>query len=104
MINLNQNLIKEIEQYCKLNDLDINVFVNDLLKKSFLLEKYGEKPDILLNKKTENKVQAEPKTNEVNKTTIQDKKPVKNEEKKVIPALNNRLRPRKPIGGDLYGE
>jgi hypothetical protein len=37
-------LHNEIKEYCKLNNLKINVFINELLKKAFMREKYGEAP------------------------------------------------------------
>lgn len=43
-ILLEDKLYKEITQYCKANDLKIGKFCNDLLKKSFATEKYGDIP------------------------------------------------------------
>ena len=37
-------LHNEIKEYCKLNNLKVNVFINELLKKAFMKEKYGEAP------------------------------------------------------------
>lgn len=46
-ITINDKLYKDIDSYCKLNDLGETVkYINDLLKKSFMVEKYGEKPSI----------------------------------------------------------
>ena len=41
---LNKKLEKDIKEYCILNDLKYKDFVNDLLKKAFLEEKYGKSP------------------------------------------------------------
>lgn len=41
---LNKKLEKDIKEYCNLNNLKINDFVNFLLKKAFLEEKYGKSP------------------------------------------------------------
>lgn len=37
-------LYNEIKEYCKLNNLKANIFINELLKKAFMREKYGEAP------------------------------------------------------------
>ena len=59
---IDNNLYIEIEQYCKLNDIeDIDKFINNLLRKSFNSEKYkinkNNKVDnnIIINKTEENK-------------------------------------------------
>jgi len=39
---LNKELLKEIELYCKENNInDLGLFCNDLLRKAFTVEKYG---------------------------------------------------------------
>ena len=45
-VTIKDKLYKEIFSYCELNNLDVNEFINDLLKKNFMIEKYGEKPGI----------------------------------------------------------
>ena len=49
-MNFDNKLLSDIESYCRLNDLDVDKFVNDLLKKAFMLEKYGEKPSFMVKK------------------------------------------------------
>lgn len=47
MVKLDEKLINDIKEYCILNNIeDITKFVNKLLKKSFMEEKYGNKPEI----------------------------------------------------------
>lgn len=41
---LDTKLHNEIKEYCKLNGLKVNSFINELLKKAFMREKYGETP------------------------------------------------------------
>lgn len=37
--------MKDIEDYCKINNINnIENFINDLLSKYFMIEKYGERP------------------------------------------------------------
>ena len=45
-VAIKDKLYKDIVSYCELNELEIDTFINDLLKKSFMIEKYGEKPGI----------------------------------------------------------
>ena len=41
---LDVDLEKEIKAYCKLNNLKFTVFVNDMIRKQFSIEKYGDIP------------------------------------------------------------
>lgn len=43
-MELDKKLHDEIKEYCKLNNLKMIQFINDLLKKAFLIEKYGDAP------------------------------------------------------------
>lgn len=45
-VTIKDKLYKDIVSYCELNGLEVNGFINDLLKKNFMIEKYGEKPGI----------------------------------------------------------
>jgi len=45
-VEIKDKLYKDILSYCVLNELDVTNFVNDLLKKQFVVEKYGERPAI----------------------------------------------------------
>jgi hypothetical protein len=44
MIEIDKKLHKDIKEYCQLNGIVMKDFVNKLLKKAFMVEKYGEKP------------------------------------------------------------
>ena len=44
MIQIKNPLYNEIKEYCNLNEIKINTFINELLEKSFLIEKYGTSP------------------------------------------------------------
>ena len=37
-------LYYDIQLYCVLNELDFDEYITDLLKKSFMIDKYGERP------------------------------------------------------------
>ena len=44
MIELDKKLHKDIKEYCQINGLVMKDLVNKLLKKAFMVEKYGDKP------------------------------------------------------------
>ena len=43
-VEIDEKLYNDIKVYCSLNALKIKAFVNELLKKAFIIEKYGETP------------------------------------------------------------
>lgn len=43
-VQILSDLYDEIKEFCDLNDLKTNKFINDLLKNAFMKEKYGESP------------------------------------------------------------
>ena len=45
-ITINDKIYKEIVSYCELNALDVTTFINELIKKNFMVEKYGDRPGI----------------------------------------------------------
>ena len=49
-VNIEDKLYEEIREYCRLNKLTISVFVNDLLKKNFMVEKYDDAPPFFKKK------------------------------------------------------
>ena len=50
-IILNKRISKPIEEYCKINNLDINEYINELIEKAHVSHVYGEQPSILKPKK-----------------------------------------------------
>jgi hypothetical protein len=44
VINITDKLYKEIDRYCKLNNLETEKHIGELLRKAFTVEKYGERP------------------------------------------------------------
>lgn len=68
MFEINNKLLNDIKEYCSYNDIeDVSGYINRLLKKSFMEEKYGKKPDIF--NKQEKQV-----TNEVSNKPIEENK------------------------------
>ena len=43
-VEIDEKLYNDIKVYCSLNALKIKAFVNELLKKALIIEKYGETP------------------------------------------------------------
>ena len=55
MIDIDIKLIKDIEEYCLINNIENpSKYVTKLLKKAFMEEKYGKKPDIFVKQEKEN--------------------------------------------------
>ena len=52
-VNIEDKLYEDIREYCKLNKLTISVFVNNLLKKNFMVEKYDDAPPFFKKRKPE---------------------------------------------------
>lgn len=50
-VQIEDELYNDIKEYCKLNKLKISSFINEILKKSFLVEKYGDTPFTNFSKK-----------------------------------------------------
>lgn len=46
-VKIEEKLYNSISDYCNINNLKICNFINELLKKQFMLEKYGSKPSVL---------------------------------------------------------
>ena len=47
MNNIIENsLFNDIQEYCNVNSLDVKEFINSLLRRSFVIERYGERPCI----------------------------------------------------------
>ena len=46
-VEIKDKLFKEITSYCEINNLEVEKYINDLLKKEFMIDKYGERPEVL---------------------------------------------------------
>lgn len=80
-IRISNDLYNEIKDYCTINNLKINVFVNDLLEKSLKREIYGDVPAIFtVNTKVE-------KVEKVEKAEVTSEK-IKNVKKTVTEETN----------------
>lgn len=58
-IKINASLEKDLIDYCKLNNLKPSEYVNDLLKKAFMRDKYGDKPSILFKDRQKQETQVQ---------------------------------------------
>lgn len=69
-IEIRDDLFKNIEEYCDLNNIVAREYINDVLKKEFIKEKYGTRPQIKVGKEKETKKEVksiENKDNQVEK-------------------------------------
>ena len=57
-VNIEDKLYLDIKEYCRLNKLTISVFVNDLLRKGFMVEKYDDAPPFFKKKNESSEVSA----------------------------------------------
>lgn len=71
-IEIKDKLYKDIESYCALNELDFNDYVNDLLKKAFMEEKYGDRPFSKVPTPTEVEIEVK-KNEETNEYVVEAK-------------------------------
>lgn len=46
-VSVKDKLYKEIKAYCDLNELQIGDYINGLIQKAFMIEKYGERPVVM---------------------------------------------------------
>ena len=97
MLNIKKNLEDEIRLYCKLNSiLDVDTFSNDLLNTAFVVEKYGDKPnlDIIVNKNIEIKLDAVDENSVSLPNQIQkvEEEPIEPEVKKEITVVNEPIK------------
>jgi len=93
-INISKELFVEIKTYCEVNNKDLGVLVNKLLREAFTIEKFGVKPNT-----TTNRTEA-PKTDVV--TTNNDANENKTEIKEVpIQDITDKIG---IFGKDIYGE
>lgn len=48
-VKIQSKLYNEIKEYCELNELDIDKYVNDKIREGLMLEKYGNTPFLTYN-------------------------------------------------------
>jgi hypothetical protein len=96
MLNIKKNLEDDIRLYCKLNNIeDVDLFVNNLLNTAFLVEKYGDKPnlDTVANKNVEKKLDTIDKNNISLSNQIQEVgESIEPEVKKEITVVNEPIK------------
>ena len=50
-MEINKKLAQDISSYCKLNELDEDKYLNDLIHSAFMIDKYGTRPSVLVPNK-----------------------------------------------------
>lgn len=95
-MEIDKKLLEDIKNYCELNNLKPNKFVNDLLRKAFMVEKYGEAPPFVKKPKPIQQEITETSEKEIKtyETVITETK--KEEEKDEIPQKNDIFVEKKP--------
>lgn len=81
-VKIQDKLYQEILDYCAINKLDVEKFINNVLKMRFMVEKYGERPNINTTKKTSELIN-EPINEPIKQTKVE--KPAKVEKPKTKP-------------------
>ena len=79
-VKIQDKLYQDIVDYCAINKLDVEKFINNVLKMRFMVEKYGERPNINPTKKV-SEIINEPKKEPINEP-IKETKPEKEEKPK----------------------
>ena len=90
-----KKLIREIEAYCSMNNLDLQLFVDKIAKKGFTVERYGTSPVNMQapSKKTEKKTK--PVVYEIGTETVVSELVV-SEPEKLEPPIVEKV-PKKPV-------
>lgn len=98
MTKIDDKLYQDIKQFCYLNRIKINSFINELLKKAFNREKYGDAPFGATTPKITTKVNVDelsyPYNEPINANAkieemfIENKPNKKEEEKKIVVEKN----------------
>lgn len=116
-ISISERLYNDIKEYCKLNELKLNVFVEELIQKSFNVEKFGdtpfakqEKPEsppkkepVIVNEyvkelETIRKEKAEPVIEQVKEPeSIVEPEPIEKEPEKVVEPPKTQEKPKRKI-------
>lgn len=79
-VNIEDKLYESIKDYCKLNKLTIGTFINDLLKKNFMVEKYDDAPPFFKKKEPE----IEPIQSDIIKKMVEEKTPQEFEQEYLV--------------------
>ena len=58
-VKIEDKLYQEIKEYCKINGLTINKFVNEIVRKGFLVEKYDDAPPFFKKKQSKEEFEKE---------------------------------------------
>lgn len=81
-MEIDKELYKEIKEYCDLNGIKPKEYVNSLLRKAFIEDKYGKTP---FNRPTsEMTEEAKEKTEEVTVTTFIPKEKIEEEAREIL--------------------
>ena len=71
-MEIDKKILKEISEYCKINDLEEELFINQLLKNAFMREKYGERPCVITNTSVLDNYEVKPAVVQAEEITVQN--------------------------------
>lgn len=97
-IEIDNKIYNGISTYCALNEMNTITYINDLLKKAFMIDKYSEKPQIKIkgendSSETNKEIKKENVLSDKNKENIEIKK--SNDQEIKIDQTVNKVKTRK---------
>lgn len=93
---IDNKLYDEIKEYCKLNNLKVNEFINKIIRTGFNIEKYGNCPPFFV-KNEANKLESLLLNNSINDVKIDDKGNDNVNDNIIIEPLKNEINKKTPI-------
>lgn len=78
-MELDKDLYKEIKEYCELNGIKTKEYIHNLLKKAFMVDKYGECPPMVKAKKKNTSPELKLENTGNTTTSVAEEKPDFNE-------------------------
>ena len=98
LIQINNDLYKDIQTFCKMNSLKIADFINEMVEKQFLVEKYGDISFGTINHSSNRKISQIETENGLNVVCEESEKEVKETPVEVDRNITNSPQENEPNG------
>lgn len=98
LIQINNELYKDIQAFCKMNSLKIADFINEMVEKQFLVEKYGDISFGTINHSSNRKISQIETENGLNVVCEEPEKEVKETPVEVDRNITNSPQENEPNG------
>lgn len=98
LIQINNDLYKDIQAFCKMNSLKIADFINEMIEKQFLVEKYGDISFGTINHSSNRKISQIETENGLNVVCEEPEKEVKETPVEVDRNITNSPQENEPNG------